>query len=206
MILDDIKHIQLDNCEKFSDFATSKMPMPGVKKRIEQILNRDIVIVDFRVTESKHRQNSKCLQIQFLMDGEVYDIMRGKVPIPHVMVPLYVVLTLSATASENDAGGVISNPPTKEKLGTFFGEVPVASAVDPTIQFSLPKWQVMCGASDALSHLMEGMFSLDGTCITGRQINFGVQKAVFKAMEILKVPAAILIFMKLVSRFWLMTI
>ena len=60
MLLDDIKKIQTEKCEKFSDFAMSKMPMPGVKKRIEQILNQDIVIVDFRVTESKHRQNSKC--------------------------------------------------------------------------------------------------------------------------------------------------
>ena len=78
-MLDDIKQIQIDKCEKFVDFASSKMPMPGTKKRIEQILNRDIVIVDFRVTESKHRQNSKCLQLQFLMDGEVYVLFTGSV-------------------------------------------------------------------------------------------------------------------------------
>lgn len=79
MTLDDINNIQMENCEKFSDFASSKMPMPGTKKRIEQILGRDIVVVDFRVTESKHRQNSKCLQIQFLMDGVVHVVFTGSV-------------------------------------------------------------------------------------------------------------------------------
>lgn len=79
MTIDDIKQIHTDACEKFSDFAASKMPMPGTKKRIEQILGRDIVVVDFRITESKHRQNSKCLQIQFLMDGEIYIVFTGSV-------------------------------------------------------------------------------------------------------------------------------
>lgn len=120
-------------------------------------------------------------------DGEdFYDCFRRKRPFPKEMVPLYVILTLSATASENDVGGVITNPPTKEKLGPGYGTEPIACAVDPTIQFSLPWRQIMCGAVDTLTHLMETMYSLDGSWIVGRQINFAVQRSVYKAMEIIE--------------------
>ena len=43
----------------------------------------------------------------------------------------------------------------------------------------------MCGAVDALSHLMESMYSLSGTGITGRYINFAQQRSILQAMEIL---------------------
>ena len=43
----------------------------------------------------------------------------------------------------------------------------------------------MCGAVDAMSHLMETMFSLDGTGITGRMLNFGVQRSILQCMDIL---------------------
>lgn len=69
--LDEINLIHKENCEAFSDFAQSRLPMPGIKKRISQILEKEILIVDFRIMESKHRQNSMCLQIQFVLDNEV---------------------------------------------------------------------------------------------------------------------------------------
>jgi alcohol dehydrogenase YqhD (iron-dependent ADH family) len=43
----------------------------------------------------------------------------------------------------------------------------IYSAVDPTIQFGLPWRQVMCGAVDSLSHLMESYFSTPNESITG---------------------------------------
>lgn len=79
MTIDEIKKIEKDKCEKFSAFAKNKLPMPGNKKHLDQILNREIFIVDFRVMESKHRENSKCLQIQFLLDDEVCVAFTGSV-------------------------------------------------------------------------------------------------------------------------------
>ncbi|MFQ6696494.1 MAG: hypothetical protein ACLRFP_00600 [Alphaproteobacteria bacterium] len=79
MTIDEINKLQKENCEKFSAFAKNKLPMPGNKKYLDQILNREIFVVDFRVTESKHRQNSKCLQIQFLLDSEVCVAFTGSV-------------------------------------------------------------------------------------------------------------------------------
>ena len=79
MTFDEIKKIEKDKCEKFSVFAKNKLPMPGNKKHLDQILNREIFIVDFRVMQSKHRENSKCLQIQFLLDDEVCVAFTGSV-------------------------------------------------------------------------------------------------------------------------------
>jgi hypothetical protein len=79
MTIDEIKKIQPENCEKFSAFAKSKLPMPGTKKSLGQILDKEIMIVDFRIAESKHRQNSKCLQLQFVLDGEVCVAFTGSV-------------------------------------------------------------------------------------------------------------------------------
>ena len=79
MKIDDIKNIQMDQCERFCDFAQSRMPMPGTKRRIGQILDREIIIVDFRIMESKQRPNSKCLQLQFVMGDEVCVAFTGSV-------------------------------------------------------------------------------------------------------------------------------
>ena len=77
MNIQDIKNIDFEKCENFSDFAGAKMPMPGEKKYLRQVLDKKITVVDFRVMASKKRQNTKCLQIQFLMDGEVYVAFTG---------------------------------------------------------------------------------------------------------------------------------
>jgi len=79
MKIDDIRKIQTDKCEKFSDFAESRLPMPGTKKHIGQILDQEIIIVDYRILESKHRPNTKCLQIQFLLGDEVCVAFTGSV-------------------------------------------------------------------------------------------------------------------------------
>lgn len=77
MVLDDIMKIQCDNCPRFSVFAKDKLPLPGDKKHLNEILNREIIITDFRITNSKQQENGKCLQLQFLMDGNVYVAFSG---------------------------------------------------------------------------------------------------------------------------------
>ncbi|KAH7827051.1 putative NADH-dependent butanol dehydrogenase a [Monocercomonoides exilis] len=116
---------------------------------------------------------------------DVWKCFKRELPTPEDHLPLYTVLTLSATASEVDTGGVVSNPEEHEKLGLFM-HYPVASAVDPSIQFSLPWRQVMCGAVDSLSHLMEEYFSTDNKNITTRQINLALQKSIIRSMERIK--------------------
>lgn len=73
-------------------------------------------------------------------------------------LPLIDILTLSATGSEFDGGGVISNPETNEKLGASF-TFPSVSICDPTYTFSVSKYQTAAGSADIMSHIFEGYFS-----------------------------------------------
>ena len=89
---------------------------------------------------------------------DIWQAFEGKVKIKRAL-PLFVVLTLSATASEMNQWAVLTNEEEKKKFGLgsrYF--YPKVSIVDPTAQFSLPWKQVVNGAIDAISHIMENYF------------------------------------------------
>lgn len=90
-------------------------------------------------------------------DGDLWDMVKihsGN----RKALPLVDILTLSATGSEYDGGGVISNLATKEKLGNNF-TYPAVSICDPTYTFSVSKYQTAAGSADIMSHIFEGYFS-----------------------------------------------
>lgn len=79
MTIDEIKRLKDAELPRFSVFAHDKLPLVGDKKRLGEILNRDIVITDFRVFKSKHQDSGECLQIQFLMDNNVFVLFSGSI-------------------------------------------------------------------------------------------------------------------------------
>ena len=75
-------------------------------------------------------------------------------------LPIVTILTLSATGSEMDTGGVISNLATGDKLGRLAAPLlPRVSFLDPTLTYSVSKYQTACGAADIMSHIMEVYFT-----------------------------------------------
>ena len=94
-------------------------------------------------------------------DGDAWDILLQKFNVEKCL-PIITVLTLSATGSEMDAGGVISNPETKEKKGLIFPVMqPKVSFLDPSNTFTVNPYQTACGAADMMSHLIEVYFNMD---------------------------------------------
>lgn len=76
--------------------------------------------------------------------------------------PIVTILTLSATGSEMDAGGVISNPETQDKIGRAERPLlPKASFLDPTNTYTVGPYQTACGAADMLSHIIEVYFNME---------------------------------------------
>ena len=73
-------------------------------------------------------------------------------------LPLVDILTISATGSEFDGGGVITNLKTHEKLGSPF-TYPSISICDPTYTYSVSKYQTAAGSADIMSHIFEGYFA-----------------------------------------------
>ena len=75
-------------------------------------------------------------------------------------LPVLTVLTLSATGSEMNCGGVISNPQTKDKIGRLAKPLlPKVSFLDPTLTYSVNKYQTACGSADIMSHILEVYFA-----------------------------------------------
>ncbi|MBR2958456.1 MAG: iron-containing alcohol dehydrogenase [Bacteroidales bacterium] len=75
-------------------------------------------------------------------------------------LPIVSILTLSATGSEMDSGGVISNPETDDKRGRQSKLLfPKVSFLDPTLTYSVSPFQTAAGSADIFSHLMEVYFA-----------------------------------------------
>ncbi len=97
------------------------------------------------------------------VDHDPWDFFNEKwAPITDAL-PIISVLTLSATGSEMDAGGVISNPETNDKLGRVESPIllPKVSFLDPTVTYTVSPYQTACGAADMLSHIFEVYFNTD---------------------------------------------
>ena len=75
-------------------------------------------------------------------------------------LPVLTVLTLSATGSEMNCGGVISNIETKDKIGRLAKPLlPKVSFLDPTLTYSVSAYQTACGSADIISHILEVYFA-----------------------------------------------
>ena len=77
------------------------------------------------------------------------------------IVPVACILTMAGTGSEMNAGSVITNPETKQKIGHVFGEnvMPKFSVLNPKFTMSLPKRQMVAGCYDIFNHICEQYFS-----------------------------------------------
>ena len=75
-------------------------------------------------------------------------------------LPIVTILTLSATGSEMDTAGVISNFETGDKLGRLaLALLPKVSFLDPTLTYSVGKFQTAAGSADIMSHILEVYFN-----------------------------------------------
>lgn len=92
------------------------------------------------------------------VEEDAWDIVMKKV-IPSSALPLGTVLTLAATASEMNAGSVITNWETNEKYGWGNPNVfPKFSILDPTYTYTVPKNQIVNGIVDTMTHIFEQYF------------------------------------------------
>jgi len=113
---------------------------------------------------------------------DVWASFLGKEKINQAL-PIFVVLTISATGSECNGNFVITNEETKQKLGNHSPLVyPKVSIIDPSVQRTLPWNQTANGACDALSHIMESYFSGGGNETT-LYVDEALTKAIIDATD-----------------------
>ena len=90
-------------------------------------------------------------------DGDLWEMVASRHGLLKAL-PLVDILTLAATGSEFDAGGVISNLEINQKLGNVY-TYPAVSICDPTYTYSVSAYQTAAGTADIMSHVFEGYFS-----------------------------------------------
>lgn len=77
------------------------------------------------------------------------------------IVPVGCVLTMVGTGSEMNGGSVITNTEKKFKVGHVFDEnaYPKFSVLNPEFTFTVPRYQMISGIFDIMSHILEQYFS-----------------------------------------------
>ncbi|MBO5483801.1 MAG: iron-containing alcohol dehydrogenase [Lachnospiraceae bacterium] len=95
------------------------------------------------------------------VEHDPWDFFSEWAPVEKAL-PVVTILTLAATGSEMDSGGVISNPETQDKIGRLADPLlPKASFLDPTLTYSVSPYQTACGAADMMSHIIEVYFNME---------------------------------------------
>lgn len=77
-------------------------------------------------------------------------------------LPVGCVLTMVGTGSEMNAGAVITNQATKQKIGHVFKDeaiMPRFSILEPNFTLTLPHYQMVAGIYDIFNHICEQYFS-----------------------------------------------
>lgn len=80
------------------------------------------------------------------------------------IVPVGCILTMAGTGSEMNAGSVITNETTKQKIGHVFASeeiMPKFSILNPKYTMTLPYYQMTAGIYDIFNHICEQYFSGD---------------------------------------------
>ena len=115
-----------------------------------------------------------------LCDFDAWNFFTRQAPIDKAL-PLISVLTLSATGSEMDNCGVISNLDTTDKLGRAdYKLFPKVSFLDPTYTYTVNKFQTQAGSADILSHVLETYFSKESDLYLLDTVMEGIMKTVIK--------------------------
>ena len=104
--------------------------------------------------------SAKAIAAGSCYNGDVWDFFEGKAKIEKAL-PIYGVLTASASSSEANGIAVVSNPEKESKVSMNSPLVyPKVSVIDPSFQFTLPQKQTVYGGVDIIAHILERV--LDG--------------------------------------------
>ncbi len=80
--------------------------------------------------------------------------------VPEKILPVGVILTISAAGSETSDSAVLTNDETHEKRGLNTDrQRPKFALMNPELTFTLPRFQVTCGVVDIMMHTLDRYFN-----------------------------------------------
>lgn len=133
----------------------------------------------------------KAISLGAKYEGDIWsDFWARPGVIDFAPLPLGIVVTASGTGSECNGGAVITNEELKIKTGRDYAKLNAEFVMlDPTYTYSVPKFQMVSGAFDTLSHIMEIYFSEPDESNVSDDISEALMKNVIKNLrEAIKNP------------------
>lgn len=131
---------------------------------------------------------SKAIAAGAKYDGDPWDLISYKVK-AKAALPIVDIITLAATGSEYDCGGVISRTETNDKIGYMDPLLyPAVSFLDPTYTFTVSKKQTAAGCADAMNHIIEQYFCEDSTLLNDGFMEAGLKSLMVNARKCLENP------------------
>ena len=118
-------------------------------------------------------------------DGDVWDFFINKAQITEAL-PVFTVMTLSATASEMNGNSVVMNDDTKQKYSIASVLVnPVVSVINPELIATVSEEYLAYSAVDIISHCIEVYFTASTHPHFNSRIVESIIKTVIETTEIL---------------------
>ena len=158
-IYDVIKE-QLQGCEVFELSGVDPNPRVTTVNQGAALCKQHGIEVVLTVGGGSVMDCSKaiCAAAKYAGD-DAWDLVKNSSLVKEAL-PLICVVTIAATGSEFDCGGVISNLSTNEKMGLVNPHLwPKVSFIDPSYTCSVSKYQTTAGSCDIMSHYMEQYFT-----------------------------------------------
>lgn len=133
--------------------------------------------------------SAKAIAMGAMIDHDVWDFYLGKGE-PKEALPIGTILTIPAAGSEASTGTVITNEEgwLKRAVNTEL-IYPRFSILNPEQAFTLPKFQVACGITDIMAHLMERYFTnVPHVAFTDRLLEATMKTLIVHAPKVLENP------------------
>jgi hypothetical protein len=164
-LYDKVKELLADyEIYELSDIQPNPKYNPSVLDGVKICKENDIDVI-LAVGGGSVLDCSKAIAAGAKYEGDPWDLISYKAFAKDAL-PIVDILTLAATGSEYDCGGVISRTETNDKIGYMDSHLfPVCSILDPTYTFSVSKKQTAAGCADAMNHVMEQYFTEDTTLL-----------------------------------------
>jgi len=127
----------------------------------------------------------KAVSLAAVYDGDVWTDFWAKAGAIDVKpISLGIIMTVSGTGSEMNGGAVITNEALKIKTGRDYPALNARFALlDPLYTYTVPKLQMISGAFDSFTHMMETYFSAPDVDNVSDSINEALMKSVVRNLR-----------------------
>lgn len=161
-VYDEVLNILMADGKNVVDFS-GIMPNPTYGKVLEgiQLVKSHDIDLILGIGGGSVMDCAKAVSLGARCNGDPWEnFWERKGIVDFSPIPVGVIPTTAGTGSECNGAAVITNEKTKVKTGYDYAKCnPVFALMDPVYTYSVPEKQMVSGAFDSLSHIMETYFS-----------------------------------------------